>query len=70
MADRYLQKAEQAVREGDLAIALLAMERLKAPQREHALESAAEDHYRYAQAGEEAGEPELAMESAVRYLQL
>ena len=70
MADRYLRKAEQAVRDGDIAIALLAMERLEALQREHGLESAPEDHYRYAQAWEAAGEPERAMESAVRYLQL
>lgn len=70
MADRYLRKAEQAVRDGDIAIALLAMERLEALQREHGLESAPEDHYRYAQAWESAGEPERAMESAVRYLQL
>ena len=70
VADRYLRKAEQAVRDGDIAIALLAMERLEALQREHGLESAPEDHYRHAQAWEAAGEPEHAMESAVRYLRL
>ena len=70
MADRYLRKAEQAVRDGDSSIARLAMERLEALQREHSLEPAAEDHYRYAQAWEATGEPERAMESAVRYLQL
>ena len=70
MADRHLLRAEQAVREGDSASARAAMERLLTLQREHGLESAPEDHYRHAQAWEAAGEPERAMESAVRYLRL
>ena len=70
MADRHLLRAEQAVREGDSASARAAMERLLTLQREHGLEPAPEDHYRHAQAWEAAGEPERAMESAVRYLRL
>ena len=70
VADRYLLQVEQAARGGDPAAARTAMERLHALQQEHELEPAAEDHFRYAQAWEAAGEPERAMESAVRYLQL
>ena len=69
-ADRYLRQAEQAVRSGDAAGARAAMERLEALEREHGLEPEGEDHYRYAQAWEAAGEPQRAMDSAVRYLQL
>ena len=69
-ADLYLRQAEQAAGEGDAASALAAMERLETLQREHELEPAPADHYRYAQAWAAAGEPERAMESAVRYLQL
>ena len=70
MVDRYLLKAEQAVRAGDLATARAAMERVVSLQQEHGLEPEPEDHYRYAQAWEAAGEPERAMAAAVRYLQL
>ena len=69
-ADRYLLRAERAVRDGDPSAARAAMERLDELQREHGLSPAAEDHFRYAQAWEAAGEPERAMEWAVRYLQL
>ena len=69
-ADLYLRQAVQAVGEGDAASARAAMERLETLQREHELEPAPADHYRYAQAWAAAGEPERAMESAVRYLQL
>ena len=69
-ADRYLRQAEQAMRSGDAAGARAAMERLEALEREHGLEPEGEDHYRYAQAWEAAGEPQRAMDSAVRYLQL
>lgn len=70
VVDRYLLQAERAVRDRDPAAARAAMERLDALQREHGLNPAAEEHFRYAQAWEAAGEPERAMESAVRYLQL
>ena len=70
MADRYLRKAEQAVRDGDITAIREAMARVVSLQEEHGLEPAAEDHYRYAQAWEVAGEPERAMESVVQYLQL
>ena len=69
-ADRYLLQAEQAVRDGDAASARAAMERLGALEREHGLEPSPEDHYRYAQAWEAAGEPQRALSAAVRYLQL
>ena len=69
-ADRYLRQTEQAVRDGDSATALAAMERLEALQQEYRLEPPPEDHYRYAQAWEAAGEPERAMAAAVDYLQL
>ena len=69
-ADRYLLQAEQAVREGDVAAARTAMERLEALGREYGLEPAAEDHFRYAQAWAAAGEPERAMVAVVQYLRL
>ena len=69
-ADLNLRKAEQALREGDAATARSALERLEALEREHELEKAPEDHYRYAQAWAAAGEPERAMAAAVRYLQV
>ena len=68
-ADLHLRRAEQAVRQGDAATALAAMERLDALQSGHGLEPAAEDHYRHAQAWAAAGEPGRAMAAAVRYLQ-
>ena len=70
MADRYLLKAEQAVGDQDLEIARLALERLQALQTERGLELAQEDHFRLAKAWEAAGEPERALQAAVRYLQL
>ena len=69
-ADRYLRQAEQAVRSGDGKSARAAMERLEALQQEHGLEPPPEDHYRYAEAWEAAGEPERVMAAAARYLQL
>ena len=69
-ADLYLRQAEQAAEEGDAGRARAAMERLETLQREHALEPSPEDHYRYAQAWAAAEEPERAVASAVRYLQL
>ena len=67
--DLNLRKAEQALRDGDSAAAREALERLEALDREHGLEPAEEDHYRYAQAWAAAGEPERALAAAVRYLQ-
>ena len=67
--DLNLRKAEQAVRSGDAATARGAMERVASLEREHGLEPAPEDPYRYAQAWAAAGEPERAMAAAVRYLQ-
>ena len=67
-SDLYLRKAEQAVADGDLANARLAMERLEDLQREHGLEPEGEDHFRHAQAWEAAGKPERAKLAAVQYL--
>ena len=70
VADRYLLQAERAVRDGDPAGARAAMVRLQSVQEEHGLEPPPEHHFRHAQAWEAAGEPEHAVESAVRYLQV
>ena len=67
--DLHLRKAEQAVRDGDAGTAREAMERLASLEREHGLDPAPEDYYRYAQAWAAAGEPQRAMAAAVRYLQ-
>ena len=69
-ADLYLREAEQAARNGNTAESREALKRVAALQREHGLELAPEDHYRYGSAREAVGEPERAMESAVGYLQL
>ena len=69
-ADLYLREAEQAGREGDAGAAREALERVAAVQAEHGLELSPEDHFRYAQAWEAAGEPQRALDAAVRYLQL
>ena len=69
-ADLYLREAEQAGREGDAGAAREALERVAGVQAEHGLELSAEDHFRYAQAWEAAGEPQRALAAAVRYLQL
>ena len=70
MANRYLLKAEQTVRDKDFTIARLAMERLLALQVKHGLEPAPEDHFRYAQVWVAVGEADRAAESAARYLQV
>lgn len=67
--DLNLRKAEQAARDGDATTAREAMERLEEIEREHGLEPAPEDQYRYATAWAAAGEPARAMAAAVRYLQ-
>ena len=69
-ADRYLLKAEEAVRDQNIERAREAMEQLKALQRENGLEPPAEDHFRMALVWEATEEPERALESVVRYLQL
>ena len=70
LADKYLRQAEQRVGEKDPEGARDAMEELLGLQREHGLEPKPEDHFRYARIWSAAGEPERAMEAAVRYLQL
>ena len=68
--DLNLRKAEQAVRDGNAAMAREAMERVVTLERDHGLEPLPEDNFRYAEAWAAADEPQRAMESAVRYLQL
>ena len=70
VADRYLMEAEHAARRADPAGARWAMERLQTLLAEHGVELAPEDRFRHAQAWEAAGEPERAMDSAKRYVQL
>ena len=70
LADLYLRQGEQAARDGDPEGARAARERLQALRAEHGLEASPEDHYRHAQAWEAAGEPQRALEAAVRYLQV
>ena len=70
LMDKYLRQAEQLVREKDYPGARAAMEKLVALQREHALETDPEDHFRYAQVWSSSGVPERAIESLVRYLKL
>ena len=67
-SDLYLRKAEQAVADGDLANARLAMERLEDLQREHGLEPEGDDNFRHAQFWEAVGQPERAKLAAVQYL--
>ena len=69
MADGYLLKAEQCVREQDFSTALATMERLLELQREHGLETAPEDHYRHAQVWQATGASERALEALTRYFQ-
>ena len=70
MVDRFLLKAEQSIREEDYAGARAAMERILSLQKEHGLEAAPEDHFRYAKVWQASGAPERALESLTRYLQL
>ena len=70
MANRYLLKAEESVRDKNFTIARLAMARLLALQRKHGLEPVPQDHFRHARVWAAVGEPDRAAESAARYLQV
>ena len=68
MADAYLLRAEQAVREEDQALALAAINNILDLQNEHELDLPDDFHFRYAKAADSADLPEQALESVVRYL--
>ena len=70
MADRYLLKAEQAVREQDFAIARLAMGRLQALQDQYELDLPDEYYFRYARTAAVSQLPEQAHKAVVRYLSM
>ena len=68
LADSYLLRAEQAVREGDLVRARAAINKILDLQKQHELGLPDEFHFRYAKAADSADLPEQALESVVRYL--
>ena len=70
MVDRFLLKAEQSIREEDYAGARAAMESILSLHKEHGVEAAPEDHFRYAKVWQASSAPERALESLTRYLQL
>ena len=68
MADSYLLRAEQAVRDGDQARALAAIKNILDLQNEYELDLPDDFHFRYAKAADSLDLPEQALESVVRYL--
>ena len=68
LADSYLLRAEQAVRDGDLTRARTEINKILDLQKEHALDLPDEFHFRYAKAAAAADLPERAFESVVTYL--
>ena len=68
MADSYLLRAEQAVRDGDQARALAAINNILDLQNEYELNLPDDFHFRYAKAAAAAGLPEPALESVEKYL--
>ena len=68
MLDSYLLRAEQAARDGDLAGARAAINKIISLQNEHELNLTDDFHFRYAKAADAADLPERALESVVRYL--
>ena len=70
LADKYVSQARRLLREKDHHGARQAMEKALSLQQEHGLEPQPEDHFGYAKVWFALGEPERAIESLVRYLQL
>ena len=68
LADAYLLRVEEAIRDGDPARAQAAMQNLLLLQAEHELVLPDEFHFRYAKAAHAADLPEQALEAVVRYL--
>ena len=70
MADRYLVQAERELVSGDAAAAVETLNRIVTLQAEEALDIPDEVWFRRAQAAHGAGLHDLAVQSAVRYLEL
>ena len=70
MADSYLLRVEQAVRDGDQAQARAVIQKILELQKEHELDLPDEFHFRYAKAASAADLPEQAHEAVVKYLTL
>ena len=68
MADSYLLQAEQAVRDGDQARALAAINNILDLQNEHELDLPDDFHFKYAQVTFSAGLNEAAIDSVNEYL--
>ena len=68
MVDSYLLRAEQAVRDGDLARARGVIQDILALQREHKLDLPDEFDFKYAQVALSAGLNDAAIDSVTRYL--
>lgn len=70
LADKYVSQAQRLLREEDPHGARQAMENSLSLQQDHGLEPRPEDHFGYAEVWFGLGEPERAIQSLVRYLQL
>lgn len=70
LADKYVSQAQRLLREKDHHGARQAMEKSLSFQQEHGLEPRPEDHFGYGEVWVALGEPERAIESLVRYLQM
>ena len=66
--DRLLVKAERQREQGDYAAAVATLDQILALQKEHGLETPASFWFRHAQASQEAGLLNQALESVTRYL--
>ena len=67
-ADRYLVQAERQLRAGDHDAAVATLDKIIALQADHGLAIPPAFWFKYAQASQEAGRFEQAIESAMRYL--
>ena len=70
LADSYLLKVEQAIRDGDPARAGVEIIKILDLQKEHQLDMPDEFHFRYAKVAAEVGLSEQAHEAIVKYLTL
>ena len=68
MVDSYLLQGQQAVRDGDLAEARAAINKIINLQKEHELDLADDFHFRRAQVAAAADLPEPTLEAVVKYL--
>ncbi len=68
LLDSYMRKVQQAVRDGDLAGAQAAIDKILDPQNEQEMDLPDEFHFRYAQVAAAAELPEQALESIMTYL--